>query len=173
MHLCFYIFASDERTAVVIDALGRAAQRGVKCRVLVDAFGSRPRIPTLVPQLRALGVDTRIALPVRVGRKAARFDLRNHRKLAVIDGRVGYTGSQNMVAADFKPGLTYSELMVRIEGPSALQLQAVFASDWFVETGRVRGRRSASRCRWRPVTCRRRCCPTDRRHRRSPRSGWR
>ena len=139
VHLCFYIFASDERTAVVIDALGRAAQRGVKCRVLVDAFGSRPRIPTLVPQLNALGVDTRIALPVRVGRKAARFDLRNHRKLAVIDGRVGYTGSQNMVAADFKPGLTYSELMVRIEGPSALQLQAVFASDWFVETGEYVG----------------------------------
>ena len=134
VHLCFYIFGSDPHTAPVIAALGRAVQRGVNCRVLVDAFGSRPRIPTLVPQLRALGVAVRIALPVRVGRRFARFDLRNHRKLAVIDGRVGYTGSQNMVAADFKPGLTYSELMVRIEGPSALQLQAVFASDWFVES---------------------------------------
>jgi cardiolipin synthase len=139
VHLCFYIFASDERTAPVIAALGRAVQRGVKCRVLVDAFGSRPRLQALLPELRALGVDTRVALPVRMGRKAARFDLRNHRKLAVIDGRVGYTGSQNMVAADFRPGLTYSELMVRVEGPSALQLQAVFASDWFVETGEYVG----------------------------------
>jgi cardiolipin synthase A/B len=139
VHLCFYIFASDERTAPVIGALGRAAARGVRCRVLVDAFGSRPRIPVLVPQLGALGVDVRVALPVRVGRKAARFDLRNHRKLAVIDGRVGYTGSQNMIAADFRPGLTYSELMVRIEGPSALQLQAVFASDWYVETAEYVG----------------------------------
>jgi cardiolipin synthase len=139
VHLCFYIFASDAMTAPVIAALGRAAARGVKCRVLVDAFGSRPRIPTLVPQLRALGVAVRIALPVRVGRKAARFDLRNHRKLVVVDGRVGYTGSQNMISADFKPGLTYSELMVRIEGPSALQLQAVFASDWYVETAEYVG----------------------------------
>jgi cardiolipin synthase A/B len=139
VHLCFYIFGSDGRTAPVIGALGRAVQRGVTCRVLVDAFGSRPRIPTLLPQLRALGVSVRVALPVRVGRKAARFDLRNHRKLAVMDGHVAYTGSQNMIAADFKPGLTYSELMVRIEGPSALQLQAVFASDWFVETGEYVG----------------------------------
>jgi cardiolipin synthase len=139
VHLCFYIFASDPVTAPVIAALGRAVARGVRCRVLVDAFGSRPRIPGLLPELRALGVDVRVALPVRVGRKAARFDLRNHRKLAVVDGRVGYTGSQNMIAADFKPGFTYSELMVRIEGPSALQLQAVFASDWFVETGQYVG----------------------------------
>ena len=139
VHLCFYIFASDLSTAPVIAALGRAVQRGVTCRVLVDAFGSRPRIPTLIPELRALGVSARIALQVRVGRKAARFDLRNHRKLAVIDGRIGYTGSQNMIAADFKPGLTYSELMVRIEGPSALQLQAVFAADWYVETAQYVG----------------------------------
>jgi cardiolipin synthase len=134
VHMCFYIFGADEQTAPVIDALGRAVARGVACRVLVDAFGSRPRIPRLVPRLKSLGIEVRVALPVRVGRKAARFDLRNHRKLVVIDGRIGYTGSQNMVAADFKPGLTYSELMVRVEGPSALQLQAVFASDWFVES---------------------------------------
>lgn len=139
VHLCFYIFASDTMTAPVIAALGRAVQRGVKCRVLVDAFGSRPRLAALVPQLQSLGIATRIALPVRVGRKAARFDLRNHRKLAVIDGRIGYTGSQNMIAADFKAGFTYSELMVRIEGPSALQLQAVFASDWYVETAEYVG----------------------------------
>jgi len=81
----------------------------------------------------------RIALPVRVGRKSARFDLRNHRKLVVIDGRIGYTGSQNLVCADFKPGLTYSELMVRITGPAALQLQAVFGADWFVESGEFIG----------------------------------
>jgi cardiolipin synthase len=139
VHLCFYIFASDECTAPVIAALGRAVQRGVQCRVLVDAFGSRPRLPKLLPELRRLGVAVRVALPVRVGRRVARFDLRNHRKLAVVDGRVGYTGSQNMIAADFKPGITYSELMVRVEGPSALQLQAVFASDWFVETAEYVG----------------------------------
>ena len=139
VHLCFYIFQDDARTAVVIDALGRAVARGVACRVLIDAFGSRPSLRTLVPKLQALGVTARVALPVRVGRKTARFDLRNHRKVVVVDGRIGYTGSQNMVRADFKRGLTYSELMVRIEGPSALQLQAVFGSDWFVESGEFIG----------------------------------
>jgi cardiolipin synthase A/B len=138
-HLCFYIFGDDARSAIVIEALGRAVARGVVCRVLVDAFGSRPSLRTLLPKLHALGVAARAALPVRVGRKSARFDLRNHRKIVVIDGRVGYTGSQNMISADFKPGLTYSELMVRIEGPSALQLQAVFGSDWFVESGEFIG----------------------------------
>jgi len=134
VHLCFYIFGDDARSALVIEALGRASARGVVCRVLADAFGSRPFLRTLVPKLRALGVAARIALPVRVGIKTARFDLRNHRKIVVVDGRVGYTGSQNLVDADFKPGMTYSELMVRIEGPSALQLQAVFGSDWYVES---------------------------------------
>jgi cardiolipin synthase A/B len=139
VHLCFYIFGADARTAVVLDALARAVQRGVTCRVLVDAFGSRPFIPALLPKLHALGVAARVSLPVRLGRKAARFDLRNHRKVVVIDGRIGYTGSLNMIRADFKPNITYSELMVRITGPSALQLQVVFAADWFVESGEYVG----------------------------------
>ena len=139
VHLCFYIFGDDERSGIVIAALGRAVARGVICRVLIDAFGSRPSRRTLLPKLHALGVAARVALPVRVGRKTARFDLRNHRKIVVIDGDIGYTGSQNMVSADFKPGLNYSELMVRIKGPSALQLQAVFGADWFVESGEFIG----------------------------------
>jgi cardiolipin synthase A/B len=139
VHLCFYIFGADARTAPVLEALGRAVARGVRCRVLVDAFGSRPYIPTLLPALQALGVSARVSLPVRVGRKAARFDLRNHRKVVVIDGRVGYTGSLNMIRADFKPGITYSELMVRITGPSVLQLQVVFGADWYVESGEYVG----------------------------------
>jgi cardiolipin synthase len=63
--------------------------------------------------------------------------LRNHRKIAVIDGRVGYTGSQNLVDAAFKPGIIYEELVVRAAGPVVLQLQATFAVDWFLETEQV------------------------------------
>jgi cardiolipin synthase len=138
-HLCFYIFGDDARTAPVIEALGRAAARGVECRVLIDARGSKASRTTLIAKLRAAGVEANIALPLRIGRKAARFDLRNHRKIVVIDGRIGYTGSQNMVASDFKPGLSYTELMVRLTGPSVLQLQAVFGGDWYVETGQFIG----------------------------------
>ena len=137
-HLAFYIFNDDEATAPVIDALARAVARGVHCRVLIDAFGSRPMLPIVLPRLRALGINTRVALPFR-WRKPERLDLRNHRKIVVIDGRIGYTGSQNMISPDFKPGLTYSELVARIEGPTALQLQIVFGADWFVETGEFIG----------------------------------
>ena len=79
-------------------------------------------------------------LPVGFFRRTTgRIDLRNHRKIAVIDGRIGYTGSQNLVDSTFKAGLTYEELNVRLCGPIALELQAVFAEDWYVETGEFLG----------------------------------
>jgi cardiolipin synthase len=136
--LLFYIFADDRATAPVVEALGRAAARGVRCRVLADAIGSRAGLRTLRPRLAALGVEVREMLPVRLWPwKKARLDLRNHRKIAVLDGRVGYTGSQNLVAAEYKEGITYQELMVRVTGPVVLDLQYVFAADWFLETSEV------------------------------------
>ncbi len=138
VHLLFYIFADDRATTAVIEALGRAAGRGVRCRVLADAIGSRSGLRTLRPRLTALGVAVHEALPVSLYPwRKARLDLRNHRKIAVIDGRVGYTGSQNLVDAEFKVGITYEDLMVRVTGPVVLELQYVFASDWFLETNEI------------------------------------
>ena len=138
VHLLFYIFADDRATAPVIEALGRAVQRGVCCRVLADSLGSRSSLRTLRPKLTALGVGVHDMLPVSLlPWKKARVDLRNHRKIAVIDGRIGYTGSQNLVAAGFKEGITYEDLMVRVTGPVVLELQYVFAADWFLETYEV------------------------------------
>jgi cardiolipin synthase len=138
VHLLFYIFANDHATAPVIEALGRAAKRGVRCRVLADAIGSRSGLRTLRPKLAALGVTVQEMLPISLlPWRKARLDLRNHRKIAVIDGRVGYTGSQNLVAADFKHGLAYEDLMVRVIGPVVLELQYVFAADWFLETNEI------------------------------------
>jgi cardiolipin synthase len=138
VHLLFYIFADDAATAPVVGALGRAAKRGVRCRVLADAIGSRTGLRTLRPRLTAQGVAVREMLPLSLlPWRKARLDLRNHRKIAVIDGRVGYTGSQNLVAAEFKDGLAYEDLMARVTGPVVLELQHVFAADWFVETDQV------------------------------------
>ena len=135
VHLLFYIFADDYATAPLIEALGRAVERGVRCRVLADAIGSRTGLRTLRPKLTALGVAVQEMLPVSLlPWRKARLDLRNHRKIAVIDGRVGYTGSQNLISADFKKGISYEELMVRVTGPVVLELQYVFAADWFLET---------------------------------------
>jgi cardiolipin synthase len=138
VHLLFYIFADDSATAPVIEALGRATRRGVRCRVLADAIGSRSALRTLRPKLTALGVAVHEMLPVSLlPWRKARVDLRNHRKIAVIDGWVGYTGSQNLIAADFKAGIAYEDLMVRVTGPVVLELQYIFAADWFLESNEV------------------------------------
>ena len=141
VHLLFYIIADDAFAGRVVAALGRAAARGVVCRVLGDALGSRGvGFDKLLPRLRAAGIEASATMRVSFLRqRGARMDLRNHRKIVVIDGRIGYTGSLNLVDPNFKPGLTYEELMVRVTGPVVLELQAVFAQDWYLERGKLAG----------------------------------
>lgn len=137
-NLLFYIFADDATGRAVCDALRRARDRGVACRVMMDDLGSRGGLRALAPGLRACGVDVRAALPARLARRiagAARLDLRNHRKIVVVDGRIAWTGSQNVVDAESVAGFPNEELVVRVTGPVARQLQAVFLEDWFFETG--------------------------------------
>lgn len=133
VHILVYIFADDATGMRVIDALGRAAARGVACRVLIDALGSRPWADRVLGLLAARGVTAAKALAFRPLR-LARADLRNHRKLFIIDGHTGYVGSQNIVARDFKPGIVNEELVARATGPVVAQLQAVFLADWYLET---------------------------------------
>jgi cardiolipin synthase len=138
VHLLFYIFAPDTTGRRVFDALARARSRGVECRVLMDAVASRRGIEQLAPAMRHLGIDVQSMLPVGPFRRtAARFDLRNHRKIAIIDGRVGFAGSQNIVNPDFVKGYPNEELMARVTGPVVAQLQAAFLADHYFETGEV------------------------------------
>jgi cardiolipin synthase A/B len=138
VHLLFYIFLADQTGLRVAEALEHAATRGVNCRILMDAVGSRQGLQRLAPKLRSKGVEVLEMLPVGLFRRnAARFDLRNHRKIVVIDGRVGYTGSQNIVDPEFVKGYPNEELMVRVTGPVVAQLQAMFLADHYFETGRV------------------------------------
>src|SRR5450631_3336562 len=142
VHLLYYIIGNDDTADRVVDALTRAVDRGLVCRVLADSLGSRPAFDELLPRLHKHGILAEETM--RVGlfrRKTGRIDLRNHRKIAVIDGAIGYTGSQNLVDSTFKPGLDYEELNVRLAGPIALELQAVFAEDWYLETGEFLGDR--------------------------------
>ena len=138
VHLLTYIFADDAIGERVVEALLRAAARGVRCRVLIDALGSRRWARAIRKKLSAGGVEIARALPVSLlRRRSARADLRNHRKVIIIDAQVGYIGSQNIVAADSVRGLVNRELMIRVTGPAILEFQAVFVTDWFLETGRV------------------------------------
>jgi len=137
VHLLFYIFADDETGRRVGEALVRAAGRGVSCRVLMDAVGSKSGLRKLAPWLRSAGVEVQGMMPAGfLRRNAARFDLRNHRKIAVIDNHIGYTGSQNIVNPEFVKGYPNEELQARVTGPIAAELQAVFLVDHFFETGR-------------------------------------
>lgn len=136
VHLLFYIFGDDETGRKVAEALARAVKRDVKCRALVDAVGSKQALRWLAPKMRADGVEVIELLPVGFFRRnAARFDLRNHRKIAVIDGRIGYAGSQNICNPEFVKGYPNEELLLRVTGPVVAQLQAVFLADRYFETG--------------------------------------
>ena len=134
-HLEFYIYLDDSTGRSVADALSRAAKRGVRCRVLIDAVGGKDGLDRIAPRLRTEGVEIRAMLPVGLFRRSAgRFDLRNHRKIVIIDGLVSYTGSQNISDPNFVRGYPNEELMARITGPVVAQFEAVFLTDWFLET---------------------------------------
>lgn len=139
-HLEFYIWTTGGRADEVVDALIAARQRGVVCRVLVDAMGSRSFLASdAVARLRHAGVMVHAALPGGLLRLPfVRFDLRLHRKIVVIDGRVAYTGSLNMVDPRYfkrDAGVgQWVDAMVRIEGPAVEALAIAFLADWYVET---------------------------------------
>ena len=139
-HLLFYIFLCDDTGRRVVDALIAAATREVDCRLLVDAVGSRPFLGSIERQrLIDSGVRVVAALPAGIARMAcSRIDLRNHRKLVVIDGVIGYTGSQNISDAAFhhKPRFgPWVDAMLRLRGPVVPDLQELFIEDWYLDTG--------------------------------------
>lgn len=138
IHLLYYIFGNDETGRLVMEALIRAVGRGVACRVLLDAMGSQRWARSVSRQLSDGGVEVRLALAVGLlRRRSARADLRNHRKIAVIDGSFAYLGSQNIVNAEFRSGIVNEELVARVAGPVVAELQAVFVGDWYMEAGEV------------------------------------
>lgn len=136
----YFILVQDEASEPVLAALEKAVQRGVEVYVLFDAFACRhyPNFKQLKKRLTAAGIVWRPMLPLslRPGREFTRPDLRNHRKIVVIDGLVGYTGSQNIVKKNYhrKDELYYEELVMRVQGPVVWQLAAVFRTDWYAET---------------------------------------
>jgi cardiolipin synthase len=138
-HLLYYIFLADESGRAVARALRRAAERGVCCRLLVDAVGSKAFLRSaLRRELETGGVEVVAALPTRLRLGGTRIDLRNHRKLAILDGRVAYTGSHNVAAASFAPKPRFApwvDATVRIEGPAVRDVQELFVEDWYLDTG--------------------------------------
>lgn len=137
--LAFYIWNDGGRADDVAAALLRARDRGVRCRVLADAVGSKAFLEGKgVQTLLSAGVEVVSALPPSLRRRA---DLRYHRKIMVIDDRVGYTGSQNLVDPRFfkqEVGVgPWVDAVARVEGPAVTLLADIFELDWSIETGTV------------------------------------
>ena len=137
--LAFYIVEGSGRVEAVLEALMQAAERGVRCQLLADALGSSSFWRSPWPQrLRDAGVEVTEALPVGVLKSLwVRSDLRNHRKILVVDYRIAYTGSYNLVDPRlFKQNAGVGEwvdAVMRCEGPIAQELAAMFYGDWAVE----------------------------------------
>jgi cardiolipin synthase len=146
VHVEFYILQSDSSTDNFFRALEEVAARGVTVRVLLDHWANRgkPFYRKTLRRLTAMGAQWHLMLPVQpLKGKYQRPDLRNHRKLLVVDGLVGFTGSQNVTDSTYnlkkniKRGLHWVDLMARIEGPVVASINAVFLSDWYSETDEV------------------------------------
>ena len=137
VHLCFYIWLTDNNGLRVEDALKRAAARGDNCRAMADAVGSRAMIASQHwRDMKSAGVRLGVALPIGnplLRPLQGRIDLRNHRKILVIDNAITYCGSQNCADPEFRVKPKYApwvDAMMRFEGPIALQNQLVVASYW-------------------------------------------
>jgi cardiolipin synthase len=137
VHVLFYIWMPDNNGKKFAEALKRAVARGVTCRAMVDDLGSHLLISSdLWAEMAAAGVKLGRAL--RVGNPllreiVGRIDLRNHRKIVVIDNRITYCGSQNCADPEFLTKAKYApwvDAMMRFTGPIARQNQYLFAADW-------------------------------------------
>ena len=142
VHLLFYIWLPDGNGCKIVEALKRAAGRGVICRAMADDLGSRTIIHSVHWQaMKDAGVHLAEALPIGTPLLrpfTGRIDLRNHRKIVVIDDSITYCGSQNCADPEFLVKAKYApwvEIVLRVEGPVATQNQFLFASDWMLNSG--------------------------------------
>ncbi|WP_100640666.1 cardiolipin synthase [Marinobacter salexigens] len=141
VHVLYYIWLEDNTGHAIAEALIRAAHRGVVCRAMADGLGSRAIINSALWQrMKEAGVHMAVALslkhPIRTI-LTSRLDLRNHRKITVIDARITYCGSRNSADPEFLVKAKYApwvDIMLRFTGPVVVQNQLLFASDWMQAT---------------------------------------
>ncbi|MBI1859517.1 MAG: PLDc N-terminal domain-containing protein [Deltaproteobacteria bacterium] len=128
--LCEYIFDNDEVGRQFLDALVNAKNRGVAVRILIDAVGARYSFPRMVPLLKRSGLHTELFMSSLLPWRFRYFNLRNHRKILVIDGRIGFTGGMNI-----RSDRVIEDIHFQVEGPVVAHLQEAFAHDWLFSTG--------------------------------------
>lgn len=139
INLEYYIFRPDATGARFSDLLIAKAKQGVKVNFLYDAMGSMSLgwSPGFLNPMRDAGIAVREFLPLRTFFKPWNMNLRNHRKVLVVDNKIGFTGSLN-IGADFLntayPKKNWRETHILIQGPAVTQLQWIFCEDWYFAT---------------------------------------
>lgn len=141
----FYIMAFDKSTAELFDSIIEAKKRGLDIKILYDYLGNLmlPGHKEMLNLFEQYNIEIHPMMPINLLNKnnLQRPDLRNHRKLAIIDGAKGYIGSQNIIDSSYnkqkniKRGLNWKDLNISLEGPIVKQISAVFINDWYAETG--------------------------------------
>src|SRR5262249_43100353 len=133
VHLEYFIFRSDATGERLLELLTRKAKEGVEVRLLFDAMGSLHLKGRALRPLQEAGGQLAAFLPLNPLHSLIRVNLRNHRKITVVDGRVGFTGGMN-IGDDYlgkNPRLGYwRDCFIRLEGPAVSDLQRVFSEDW-------------------------------------------
>jgi len=140
VYVQFYIVRNDDLGNRLLEAMAKRAEAGVKVCFLYDSFGAREITPKVAEQWRSRGIEMRAFCSQASGRDRWRINFRNHRKNVIIDGKTGFIGGHNV--GDEYLGLNpkygrWRDTHVRVDGPSALQLQMVFAADWFYMTDEI------------------------------------
>lgn len=136
--LLTYIFDLDRAGEAFADALLRAHRRGVAVRVLIDDVGARYSRKNMVHWFQQRGIKAAAFLPTRIPRLFKYANLRNHRKILVVDGKLGFTGGTNIREGHWlrhHPKAPVQCLHFRLRGPVVAHLQQTFATDWAFETG--------------------------------------
>ena len=136
--LSSYIFDHDRSGLLFVEALGDAVRRGVEVRVLIDDAGARYSWPSIIPSLRQAQVPVARFLPTFAPWRLMTMNLRNHRKILVVDGSVGFTGGMNIRQGNRVaegPRQPVQDLHFRLAGPVVAQLQECFVADWAFVTG--------------------------------------
>ncbi|SEA79682.1 cardiolipin synthase [Desulfuromusa kysingii] len=136
IHLTYYIWEMDTTGSRFCQALTRAAERGVEIRLLLDDVGCYATKTSFFTSLIAAGGEVSRFLPLNLFSRQVSVNHRNHRKIVIIDGKLGFTGSMNIGDTYLGLGGRWNDLHLCVSGRVVYELQGVFCQDWFYATGK-------------------------------------
>lgn len=134
VHVIYYIWEDDALGARMRDALAAAARRGIPVRLLLDDVGCYATPHAFFQPLVEAGGKVERFLPVSLLTRRLHLNHRNHRKVVVVDGRVGFTGGMNVGEEYLGGKKPWRDAHVRVEGPAVVRLQEIFCQDWYHQT---------------------------------------